>query len=243
MRTSFEATAVFLVILVPGALYIWSFERMAGRWGIGVSDRVLRFIGASAIFHAVLAPVSYWLWTSTWPAVAAGRSHPLSLWLLTAAYAATPLAVGTAIGLATRGRASWARWVTGPDPAPRAWDYLFQGSGTAGSASSSSPEPGSAVPPPPTTAWGPLPLATPNSRTSSQPGVRTSNRRLASSSSSETEASESDQAGCSCAGRRSSTSSTSTREERQVAARIRNAVQRPGALAVRRLVTTAADDP
>lgn len=127
MPTSFEAVAALLVALIPGALYIWSFERMAGRWGIGLSDRIFRFVGASAIFHAVLAPVTYWLWTSRWPSIAIGDSHPRWLWLIAVVYVAAPLMVGTALGAVARGRSGWARWITGPDPAPRAWDYLFQG--------------------------------------------------------------------------------------------------------------------
>jgi hypothetical protein len=38
-----QALGVFLLALLPGAIYIWSFERVVGRWGIGLSDRVLRF--------------------------------------------------------------------------------------------------------------------------------------------------------------------------------------------------------
>lgn len=127
MPTSFEAVGTFFVALLPGALYIWSFERMAGRWGVGLSDRALRFLGASAVFHAALAPASYWLWTDLWPTIEAGRAHAPWLWLIAGLYVVAPLAVGTFVGEATRRRFGWAQWITGPDPAPRAWDHLFQG--------------------------------------------------------------------------------------------------------------------
>lgn len=127
MLNSFEAAAVLLVALIPGALYIWSFERMAGRWGIGLGDRIFRFGGASVIIHGALAPVSYWLWTSKWPSISSGDSDPLWLWFVAAAYVAAPLAMGTVVGVGTRGGSRWTRWITGPEPAPRAWDYLFQG--------------------------------------------------------------------------------------------------------------------
>jgi len=127
MPISFEDAAVLLVALFPGALYIWLFERMTGRWGVGLSDRIFRFVGVSAIIHAVLAPASSWLWTSKLPAVSAGEFNPLWLWLVAALYVATPLVIGTVVGVAARGRSEWTRWLTGPDPAPRAWDYLFQG--------------------------------------------------------------------------------------------------------------------
>lgn len=40
---------------------------------------------------------------------------------------AIPILIGTIVGYGTRRRWRWASLVTGPDPAPRAWDYLFQG--------------------------------------------------------------------------------------------------------------------
>jgi hypothetical protein len=47
--------------------------------------------------------------------------------MLAIAYVAVPMAVGSAVEHGTRKGATWAVWITGPDPAPRAWDYLFQG--------------------------------------------------------------------------------------------------------------------
>lgn len=126
MPTSFQAVAVVVVALVPGAIYIWSFERQAGRWGIGLSDRLLRFVGASAIIHAVLAPATYWLWSIQWPNV---REHEVSWWLwsVVVAYIALPFGVGSLIGWASRTGRGWAKIFTGPDAAPRACDHLFQG--------------------------------------------------------------------------------------------------------------------
>ena len=62
MPDTFQAVAVAVVALLPGALYVWAFERQAGRWGIGLSDRLLRFVGGSALFHAAAAPLTYWIW-------------------------------------------------------------------------------------------------------------------------------------------------------------------------------------
>ena len=127
MPTSFEAILVLLIGILPGALYIWSFERLAGRWGIGLSDRVFRFVGASAAIHAVLGPASYWLWSTKWPQLALGGSSPFWIWLIAGVYVGAPFAAGALVGWGTRKRYDWAHWLTGPDPAPRAWDYLFQG--------------------------------------------------------------------------------------------------------------------
>lgn len=117
---------VFVLALLPGALYVWAFERQVGRWGIGLSDRILRFVGGSALFHALFAPVTYWCWTNEWPTVRGAEPVSWLLWGVVLAYVGLPALAGTLVGRGTRGGHSWARWFTGPDPAPRAWDYLFQ---------------------------------------------------------------------------------------------------------------------
>ena len=45
--------------MLPGALYVWAFERQAGGWGLGLSDRLLRFVGTSAILQVLIAPLTY----------------------------------------------------------------------------------------------------------------------------------------------------------------------------------------
>lgn len=102
MPDSFQSIAVLVLALLPGALYVWSFERQAGRWGIGLSDRILRFVGGSAIFHAVGAPLTYWLWAEH-----QGRlrsAEPLSwwLWLAVIGYVSLPVAGGTLVGRGLR---------------------------------------------------------------------------------------------------------------------------------------------
>lgn len=129
MPDSLEAAAVLVLALLPGALYTWAFERLVGRWGVGLSDRVLRFVGGSAMFHAITAPLTYWLWATYWNSgrIAEGGSLPLQLWLVPLFYVGVPTAVGTIAAIGHRAAKPWARVLTGSDPAPRAWDYLFQG--------------------------------------------------------------------------------------------------------------------
>ncbi|SFA62471.1 hypothetical protein SAMN05444374_1233 [Rhodococcoides kroppenstedtii] len=127
MPSSFQAVAAFIVALVPGALYFWSYERIAGRWGANLTDRLFRFLGASALFHAVLAPATYWFWAEQWPHVVAGDRLSFWLWPAVLAYVVVPLLGGTIVGYGTRDRTWWATIATGPDPAPRAWDHLFHG--------------------------------------------------------------------------------------------------------------------
>jgi hypothetical protein len=126
MPDSFQAAIVVAVALVPGALYFWAFERQAGRWGVALSDRLLRFVGLSALFHAAVAPVSYWFWAHQWPKISEGEKVSLWLWAVAIGYVAVPLAGGTMIGYATRLGLPWSRWFAGPHAAPRAWDYLFE---------------------------------------------------------------------------------------------------------------------
>lgn len=121
-----QAFGVLLLAVLPGALYSWAFERVVGRWGSGASDRLFRFVGGSAVFHALFAPATWWMWSTQWPL---SRVDAPSWWAWLAAllYVAVPLVAGTSVGWGTRSRKRWALAITGPDPAPRAWDYLFQG--------------------------------------------------------------------------------------------------------------------
>lgn len=143
MPDTIQAFGVFLLAVLPGALYVWSFERVVGRWGIGLSDRLLRFAAASAVFLAVFAWPLYELRSEyqhhavTGPdgrtvfvnRIADGNDLPWWLFLLPLVYIGLPIAAGTAVGLGVASRSP--RWrrvgrvLAGRDPAPRAWDYLF----------------------------------------------------------------------------------------------------------------------
>lgn len=147
MPSTFVALAVTALAVLPGGLYTWAFERDVGRWGAGVADRVLRLIGVSAAFLAVLAWPAYLLWTNYLhrPEVVDGRVVgyrnlvfegailPWWLFLVPVAYVALPIAAGLLAGAAVRKRregasALWrlmALAAAGRDPAPRAWDHVF----------------------------------------------------------------------------------------------------------------------
>jgi hypothetical protein len=123
---TFQALAVLVLALLPGALYVWSFERIVGPWGIGLSDRVLRFVGVSAMLHALIAPATLWLYVTY---VRTGRlldGHPpLPLWLVPLCYVGVPAALGSMVGFGVARQWRWALIVTGQSAAPRAWDYFF----------------------------------------------------------------------------------------------------------------------
>jgi hypothetical protein len=124
---TFQALWILLLAFLPGALYVWAFEREAGGWGLGVTDRVLRFVGVSAVFHALAAPLSYLAYQHyvRTGSLAQGRPLPLWLWLVPVVYVAVPTIAGSVTGSATADGKRWIRYVAGRSPAPRAWDHLF----------------------------------------------------------------------------------------------------------------------
>lgn len=124
---SFQALAVLAIGLLPGALYVWSFEGVVGRWGASLSDRVLRFVGVSGLLHVFSAPISYWFWSEyVRPGrLARGEPLPVGLWLMVLAYAVAPIALGWIVGFGTRRGWTWPQLLTGRNPAPRAWDAFF----------------------------------------------------------------------------------------------------------------------
>lgn len=141
MPATFQALAVALVAVLPGAAYIWAVERQTGSWGIKASDRVLRFVGVSAGFLALYAVPLRWIWIHYLHqpvaagekvryvnVVADGGSLPALWWAVPLLYVAIPFFAGTVVGHIVGQRQKWprlSRWVSGPNPAPRAWDDLF----------------------------------------------------------------------------------------------------------------------
>jgi hypothetical protein len=133
---SFTALFIVIVAVLPGALYTWALEREVGNWGIGFADRVLRFVGVSAVFLAVAAyPVyRFWLAYLHHPTGRAGRfaspllqgqALPWWVWLLPIGYVAIPIGLGTLAGLSVHRWTTVSRVLVGRDPAPRSWDFLF----------------------------------------------------------------------------------------------------------------------
>lgn len=146
--TTLLALAVLVVAVLPGGVYTWAFERQAGPYGVTFTDRVLRFLGVSLLFHLLLAWPEYALFLSV-----AGRwdgqgqllvGEVALLWGGLVVLAAVPFLAGAVVGslYATRTtRQGWSKlrrgWLTparettllrlavGPAPAPRAWDDVF----------------------------------------------------------------------------------------------------------------------
>lgn len=94
---------------------------------VGTADRLLRFVAASALLHALLAPATYQAYRVLIASgrVQQGRALPWWIWVAAASYAVGPALLGDQVGRAARRQQSWAAMFTGPAPAPRGWDHLF----------------------------------------------------------------------------------------------------------------------
>jgi Family of unknown function (DUF6338) len=134
MISTFSALAVAVVALLPGALYTWAFERNVGAWGASLSDRLLRFVGVSAVFHASMAWPDYLAYNAFIRSgdLSRGVALPPWVWVIPPVYVGLPLLLGGWVGRATHKRKSWTRFLVGKSPAPRAWDHLFADAGLNG---------------------------------------------------------------------------------------------------------------
>ena len=124
---TFQALAVAVLALLPGAAYTWAFERQISTSRAGIADRLLRLLGASAAFLVLALPGLYQLYRVLVVSgrLRAGAPLPWWAWLLPPVYLLLPTVAGHLVGRAARRRRRWVRLLTGPAPAPRAWDHLF----------------------------------------------------------------------------------------------------------------------
>jgi len=105
---------IVLIFVLPGSVYTWAYERQNSAYGVTFTDRVLRFIAVSVIFHLVLAWPEYALYR----VAVAGREEVLTgqfalLWLGLLILVAVPATLGTILGglYATRtDRTGW-NWI------------------------------------------------------------------------------------------------------------------------------------
>ena len=117
---------VTILAALPGALFTFAYERETQIVRAAVSDRILRLTTASAVFYVAAAPLGYWLYLryAQTGRLAAGPL-PWVLWLVPVGLVACPVALGLALGSATRRGRPWAQLWSGRSPAPRAWDAAF----------------------------------------------------------------------------------------------------------------------
>ena len=124
MSENLEAVLALLLAVLPGALVVWGFERISGRWAIGVTDRLLRFFGISAVLHALAAPATYTIWRDY---VRPHDAKPLPWWLWGVAllYVVVPLFGGSVLAWRVDRGGRWATKIVGTSTPPSAWDFVF----------------------------------------------------------------------------------------------------------------------
>lgn len=125
---TFQALGVTLVAILPGASYMFAFERVAGGFGVSLADRIFRFLAASAVFAALSFGPGLVLYRDfvVTGRLARGELSVWPAWAVVIAYVALPTVIGSALGAAHKAGTTWARVLLGESPEPRAWDYLWR---------------------------------------------------------------------------------------------------------------------
>ena len=130
--TTVQALLVVAVFVLPGALFEWAYERVGGAWNVDLSDRVIRFVGTSALLHALAFPASFAMWMFVirpgppeGRGVLAGAGWVCLMWISLLAGVAAPTLLGATLGRHTKEERGYVRHLVGQTPAPRAWDHLF----------------------------------------------------------------------------------------------------------------------
>jgi hypothetical protein len=136
MISSFQALGVFVLALLPGASYTFAYEREVGSFGVRLSDRLVRFVAASAVFQALLAGPAIIVYRQY---VVTGRLQrgEIGGWLvegIAVAYVLLPSAIGYLVGSGQRRDGwcwNWTRLLAADAPEPLAWDHLWRRSPNA----------------------------------------------------------------------------------------------------------------
>lgn len=125
---TYQALAVTLLAVLPGAVYTFTLERWTGAFGVSFADRLIRFTAASAVFAALFAGPAYVIYRDQILSgrVRDGQVDPLSLELVALAYIVVPAGCGTLVGWGRRHGQRWTEIVLGESPEPRAWDFLWR---------------------------------------------------------------------------------------------------------------------
>lgn len=132
MTTTLLSLVIIWMAVLPGALFIWAFEMLVGRWATGIRGGLLRSVGYSAVFHIIFLPLTYHVRMFYWDRIWEGRYVTPWVWAFVALYVIVPIVLGLLAGWGTRKtwvysskRYWWIRLLMGNSPAPRAWDHLF----------------------------------------------------------------------------------------------------------------------
>lgn len=139
MTTTLLSLIIIWLAVLPGVLFIWAFEILAGRWTTGIRGGLLRSVGYSAVFHILFLPLTYHLRAFYWDRIWEGMYVSSWVWAYIALYAIVPITLGLLAGWVISGakpviskRYRWVGLLVGIPSASRAWDHLFGRQGVAG---------------------------------------------------------------------------------------------------------------
>jgi hypothetical protein len=135
---------VALITVLPGALYTIAREHRNAAWARGdTTSRLIGFLGASAVFQALYAPLTYWIYIHgiVNGRLPSGQQVEWYWWPILLAYVLVPYLLGAITANARRWRSTGrvrrtAWWLvarfTDQAPEPRAWDMAFSRPGLTG---------------------------------------------------------------------------------------------------------------
>jgi hypothetical protein len=128
MIATFQGLLVAVLALLPGASYTFALERVTTGYGASFADRLVRFLAASAVIHALLAGGEYQLYRYLIAEhrLASGTANTWLLQGLALGYVLLPTAIGSAVGWGHKRHQKWAILLVGAAPEPRAWDYMWR---------------------------------------------------------------------------------------------------------------------
>jgi hypothetical protein len=126
--STYEALIVAFLAVLPGATYTFTFEREIGAFGVSFADRAVRFLAASAVFHAIFAGATYELYRRLVLTrdFADGDTSSLLVEGLALVYLAVPFGIGKFVAWGHIKEAGLAQWLLGPGVEPRAWDWVWR---------------------------------------------------------------------------------------------------------------------
>ncbi len=128
MPSTFQALAVALLALLPGASYTFAYERVVGSFGVSLADRLIRFLVVSGVFGALLAAPGLIAYRDVIVTgrLASGEVNALVVEGVALAYLLLPTVAGAVIGHGQLRDWRLVSTVIGSAPQPRAWDYLWR---------------------------------------------------------------------------------------------------------------------
>lgn len=128
MISTFQALLVALLALLPGASYMFAYERKAGSFGSKSPDRLMRFLAASAVLQAVYSGPELLLYRNFVAnhRLQQGQVNWVIFEVMVLGYVLLPYAIGTLVGTGKERNWAWVAALSNKAIEPRAWDWRWR---------------------------------------------------------------------------------------------------------------------